>query len=245
MDPQEGVPETRKTSGLDRLQAAVEVLLVSGLFSSFFAALPFSLARPDSDVYRHGAKTLVAFLVLEATITLVLILAVLRSHGESTAELGLRLRRFSAHAAAGLLLVPLLFLANVVVALLLRQFLPDFVLDRNPLMDTIRTTGDLVLFNAAALYAGGLKEEIQRAFVLSRFSRHLGGAAPGLVIWSIAFGAGHYLQGVQGVIAATLFGFLFGAIYLARRSLVAPIVAHAVYDTVALWAFWLARPSVP
>ena len=63
----------------------------------------------------------------------------------------------------------------------------------------------------------------------------------GLILWSLAFGAGHYVQGIQGITIATIYGFLFGVIYLLRGSLTAPIVAHSAYDTMALLAYWFAR----
>jgi membrane protease YdiL (CAAX protease family) len=58
------------------------------------------------------------------------------------------------------------------------------------------------------------------------------------VIWSLAFGAGHYVQGVPGIVIASLYGFIFGTIYLLSGSLIAPIVAHGVYDSLAILAYW-------
>jgi membrane protease YdiL (CAAX protease family) len=55
----------------------------------------------------------------------------------------------------------------------------------------------------------------------------------------VAFGAGHYVQGIQGVFVATVYGFLFGFLYLISGSLIAPIVAHGAYDTLALLGYWL------
>ena len=63
----------------------------------------------------------------------------------------------------------------------------------------------------------------------------------GLIIWSVDFCAGLYLQGLQNAEAAGLFGLLFGAVYLARGSLVAPMVAHGAYDSLALLAYWFLR----
>jgi uncharacterized protein len=245
MDLIDSTPELPRASRLDRLQALLEVVLLSGLFSSFLAALPFALSGAKNSNLTRDAATLAGYLVLEATISLVIIVVVLRSHGESVADLGLRPRNLLSHAAVGILVVPMLFLVNGVVALMFRRYFPSLLMDRNPLLDSIRSGGDLFLLNAAALYAGGLKEELQRAFILNRFSRHLGGAGIGLVLWSVAFGVGHYLQGIPGVVAATVFGFFFGLLYLARRNLAAPIVAHAVYDTLALWAYWFVRPATP
>jgi uncharacterized protein len=111
-------------------------------------------------------------------------------------------------------------------------------LETNPLIEIIRTPQQLGLFIFSALIAGGIKEELQRAFILSRFRKYLGGSLAGLILWSLAFGAGHYAQGVQGIVVASIFGFIFGMIYLISGSLVAPIVAHSIYDTLALLGYW-------
>jgi len=37
---------------------------------------------------------------------------------------------------------------------------------------------------------------------------------------------------------AAILGFIFGGLYLARKSLIPPITAHAVYNTLALLIYW-------
>ena len=80
------------------------------------------------------------------------------------------------------------------------------------------------------IVAGGLREELQRAFLLRRFERHLGGAPAGVVLLSLAFGAGHYVQGWDAVVATSLIGAFWAVVYLRRRSVVAPVVSHAGFD---------------
>ena len=46
------------------------------------------------------------------------------------------------------------------------------------------------------------------------------------------------MQGVQGMVIASLYGFVFGVIYLLSGSLIAPIAAHGAYDAVAILAYW-------
>jgi hypothetical protein len=43
--------------------------------------------------------------------------------------------------------------------------------------------------------AGGIREEVQRAFLLRRFEQWLGGPVVGVIVASIGFGAGHIIQG--------------------------------------------------
>jgi membrane protease YdiL (CAAX protease family) len=80
------------------------------------------------------------------------------------------------------------------------------------------------------LVAGGIREEIQRAFLLHRFEEYLGGGTAGVLVTSAAFGAGHLLQGADAAIATGLLGAFWGAVYLRRRSAVAPMVSHAGFD---------------
>jgi membrane protease YdiL (CAAX protease family) len=223
-----------------RFQALFEVLLLSGLLSSFLAALIVSLVHgKNAEFATMEAKTVCAFLLLEAGFTFLLLTVILRAHRETIGSLGLRWYRWKSNFLLGLALVPFLFLVNAAVAFVFRIYLPRYYLEQNPLTELIHTPQQLGLFVFSALVAGGIKEEVQRAFILNRFSRYLGGAGLGLVLWSLAFGLGHYLQGVQGISIAALYGFIFGIIYLRSGSLIAPIVAHGAYDTVALLAYWL------
>ena len=103
--------------------------------------------------------------------------------------------------------------------------------DQNPLQGLLSSPRDAWLFALVVLVAGGVREEIQRAFLLHRFEAWLGGRTVGLVVTSIAFGAGHYqLQGMDAGIATGLLGAFWGVVYLRRRSCAAPIVCHAGFD---------------
>jgi membrane protease YdiL (CAAX protease family) len=233
-------PRTDRT-WLDRLQAIIEVFLLSGLVSGFFAVLPFSLRAEGNLSLTRDARTVALYLLLDTGICLVLLFIVLGAHRETLRDLGVRFAHWRFDALLGFGVVPVLFVLNMVVGLAFRTLLPRYYIDRNPLTEIIHTPQELALFLLSAFIAGGIKEELQRAFILTRFRRYLGGAWVGLFVWSLAFGAGHYAQGLQGVAAAALFGFLFGLIYLLRGSLIAPIVAHSLYDTAALLGYWFSR----
>lgn len=235
------LPDRPAKPWLDRIQALIEVFLLSGLVSGFFAILPFSFRAKGSLLLTRDARTVALYLLLESGITLVLLVVVLRAHRETIRDLGWRFRQWRFDVVLGLGVVPVLFLLNMAVGVAFRALLPKYYMERNPLTEIIHTPQELVLFLLSAFIAGGIKEELQRAFIITRFRQYLGGAWLGLLIWSLAFGAGHYAQGLQGVLAATLFGFLFGLVYLARGSLVAPILAHSVYDSAALLGYWFSR----
>jgi len=244
MDPSEIVaphqPPPAKT-WLDRFQAFFEVLLLAGLVSSLIAALPFAGRIMGQSGLPTDIRVLSAFLLLEAAVTFILLWLVMRAHGERLRDFGLSWRRWRSDVAIGFAVVPLLFGANGVVNVLFRSYLPQLFQEHNPLAELVRTPRDLALFIATALIAGGIKEELQRAFILRRFQSFLGGASLGLILWSAMFAIGHRIQGWQGVAVAGIYGLVFGILYLSRGTLVAPMVAHGVYDAVALLGYWFTK----
>jgi membrane protease YdiL (CAAX protease family) len=86
-----------------------------------------------------------------------------------------------------------------------------------------------------ALVAGlaGLAEEVLfRGVMQGELARRL----PGLValgLTSVAFGLAHFLT-VSYALLAALAGLYLGALYWAQGNLLIPVVAHALYDLVAL-----------
>jgi membrane protease YdiL (CAAX protease family) len=102
------------------------------------------------------------------------------------------------------------------------------------LQELLRSPRDAWLFALVALAAGGVREEIQRAFLLHRFDVQLGGRLIGLFVTSLLFGAGHMFQGADVAIATGLLGAFWGIIYLHRGSIVAPMVSHAGFDLVQI-----------
>jgi membrane protease YdiL (CAAX protease family) len=60
----------------------------------------------------------------------------------------------------------------------------------------------------------------------------------GLVLWTLFFAYGHMMQGIDNAAGAGALGLIFGLLYIWRRNLVAPIVAHAAYDVTTLIIYW-------
>jgi membrane protease YdiL (CAAX protease family) len=235
------LPERPPRKGwMRRLQAVFEILLVSGLISSLVAALPLAVfLGKRTGLLLTDVRFMSIFLLVESGVTFVLLAILMKIHHENIRYLGLQWERWKVNSIMGLALIPFLFFINAVVSFVFRNYLPKYYTEYNPLTEIIHSPEQLALFIFSALIAGGIKEELQRAFILNKFRRYLGGAGVGLVLWSVAFGAGHYVQGIQGILIATVYGFLFGVLYLMSGSLIAPIVAHGAYDTLALLGYWL------
>jgi membrane protease YdiL (CAAX protease family) len=186
----------------------------------------------------NNANITALYLLLESGILFLILAIILQSRREEFKSLGLHWNQWKSDIALGVSLVPLFFLINLAVVAFFKAFLPQYYAEENPLSNSIHTPGQLALFIFAAIIAGGIKEELQRAFILNRFREYLGGAEIGLIVWSLVFGIGHFVQGVQGVVIASILGMIFGAVYIARGSILAPIVAHGIYDSLALLFYW-------
>jgi membrane protease YdiL (CAAX protease family) len=130
------------------------------------------------------------------------------------------------------------FVVFVVTALAITRWAPSLITP-NPLATIATTRGEFIVLAVAAMIAGGVREEIQRAFILHRCEQRLGGALVGLIGFGILFGIGHLLQGWSAVIITGLLGTLWGVVYLMRRSIVAPMVSHAAFNLIEVIGFGL------
>jgi membrane protease YdiL (CAAX protease family) len=113
--------------------------------------------------------------------------------------------------------------------------------ERNPLEGLLNSRRNVWLFSLVVILAGGVREEIQRAFLLHRFEVWFGGGTVGVIVTSVAFGGGHLLQGYDAAIVTGMLGAFWGVIYLRRRSAVAPMVSHAGFDLLQILQFVITR----
>ena len=216
-----------------RIVAIIEVLLCSDFptqiaIGATFRALGYSpFASPGQ--LRLGY---VVFLSLADSAVLIgLVLLFLYTHGERPRDVLLGRRPIVREATLGVPLILVALMLGGFVLLAIRHFAPGLrTVEHNPLQALLRSPHDAWLFAVVVFVAGGLREEIQRAFLLHRFEVWLGGGAVGVLATSLAFGAGHLLQGADAAIATGLLGAFWGVMYLRRRSLVAPLVSHAGFD---------------
>jgi len=110
-------------------------------------------------------------------------------------------------------------------------------LPKNPFEGLIRTPTDALMFGVVAVVGGGLREEVQRAFILHRFDQHLGGGWVGLAISSVAFGLGHVIQGRDVAVTTAVLGAFWGFVYLRRRSVAATVVSHSGFNAAEIFRY--------
>ena len=108
-------------------------------------------------------------------------------------------------------LTAVVFALAVVVLSAARVLFPSLHnVEENPLQDLIQTPAQAFILAIVATISGGLREEIQRAFILHRFEQYLGGAHVGLILYSLVFGLGHSLQGWDAVLTTAMLGAFWG-----------------------------------
>jgi membrane protease YdiL (CAAX protease family) len=184
-------------------------------------------ASPASDV-----QPLLALLLADTCLLILLMVLLLRAHGERPGGIWLGRRPVAREALLGVWLTPLVFLLVVVMLNALRLWAPWLHnVPENPLEQLAGTSaGEAALFALVAILAGGVREELQRAFLLHRFEHHLGGSAIGVVVLSAGFGLGHAVQGWDAVVTTGVLGAFWALVYLRRRSVIAPMVSHAGFN---------------
>jgi len=104
----------------------------------------------------------------------------------------------------------------------------------------------LISLAVAWTLAAFCEEFVYRGYLTTRIARVLGDTSRAwlgaLAVTSILFGVGHGYQGVSGMIAAGLGGFVFGLLYLATgRNLWVSVIAHGTMDTVGFLLLFLGK----
>lgn len=228
--------------GRRRLLAALEVAICSGLPTQLaIAGVLAMFAIAPFDVHGQLSATYVFALSLaDAVLLLALVLWFLRLHGEPVRDVMFGSRRPLRETLLGLLLVPVLLLAVGALLLSIQRFAPWLHnVARNPFEGLIQSKTDAALFLVVAVIGGGVREEVQRAFILHRFEQSLGGGWFGLVVSSAAFGLGHLMQGRDVAITTAVLGAAWGALYLRRRSIVATVVNHSGFNAAEIFRYTL------
>lgn len=235
--------DAEKPPLIGRIVALFEVALCSDLPTQL--AVGGSLAafgiHPVTSTGALSLRYIVGLSLIDTVLLIGLICLFIRSHNERVRDVLLGTRKIRREVELGLpLIIGALVLAVLIIGVI-RMFAPSLHnLERNPLEELIKRPRDAWLFALVVVIAGGVREEIQRAFLLHRFDVWLGGPIVGLVVTSIGFGLGHGLQGNDVTIATGMLGLYWGIVYLRRRSCVAPMVSHSGFNLIEVLQYFVA-----
>ena len=212
----------------------MEILLCSGyptqiVIGQTLVSVGLRPTLPDGSL----SSTFVFALSLVDTLALLTLIALfLHRDGERPTDVLFGRRPTGPEVAAGFVSLPIVLLALMALTILIRRFAPWLHnVPDNPLEGLIGSGANVWMFLLVVIVAGGIREELQRAFLLHRFRASLRRPWLGLVITSVAFGLGHTLQGLDAALMTGMLGFIWGAMFLARGSALAPMISHSLFNS--------------
>jgi membrane protease YdiL (CAAX protease family) len=233
-------PPPARVLPIQRVGAALEVLLCSGFPTQLIISavlVGFGL-RPQTADGRFNAPFIFALTLTDTVLLVGLVCFFLRAHRQSIRANLFGSRPLGLEVLFGFGLIPVSFFVVVLVLVLVQLVVPSMRnVPHNPLADLARTRGQAILFAFVVMVAGGVREEIQRGFILRRFEQFLGGGMTGLIVFSALFGLGHLEQGRDVAVATAVVGAFWGAIFLGRRSVAGPMVGHAGFNLLQVAKF--------
>ena len=225
---------------VERAAAGLEVLLCSGFPTQIVIITLLATAglHPKTADGKFSAPFIFSLTLLDTALLVGLIVFFLKAHRESLRDTLFMARPTSREVMFGFALIPASFLVIIFVLTLVQMVAPGLRnVPHNPLADLARTKSDAILFALVVMIAGGVREEIQRGFILRRFEQYLGGGGVGLLLFSAMFGLGHVEQGYDVALATAVLGAFWGAIFLRRRSVAGPMVGHAGFNLLQVIKF--------
>lgn len=229
---------------LSRWFAMLQAFLVCGIPTQLIVATVLVLfigMRPfDSDGI--SLEFFATLSLLDTALVVLLIRGFLILSGEETRDVFIGPKPVKGEILRGLLILPIVFAAVTMIMVGLRLAFPALHnVAENQFASFLRSPVEAGIFMVVVVLAGGIREEIQRAFILHRFEQRLGGVYWGLGIFSVAFGALHINQGIDAAITVGSLGLLWGLLYIKRRSAVMGMVNHATFDVAQIVQLIVAR----
>ena len=237
-------PLPRRILPFERVTAALECILCSGFPTQIALIIILSGFGLSMQGAQGGLnpRFLFTLSLLDAALVVGLTIFFLKAHGESVREVLIGGRSVFREVLLGIAIVPVVFGIVILVMALVLTYAPWLHnVPRNPLEDMLGTRLDAAIFAVVVMIAGGVREEVQRGFIIHRFGHYLGGGGPGVLLHSVLFGLGHYEQGYDAAVATGLLGLFWGVIYLRRGSIVAPVVSHAAFNLAQVLKFLALR----
>ena len=215
----------------------LEIILCSGYptqltIASILQAAGLGVLHEDGSL---SSAFVFALSLIDTVVLLTLIAWLLLRRGESPRAVFFGDRPLGREVAVGVISAPLVIAFVIALTIVIRSFAPSLRnVPNNPLEALLGTQVGLLMFLFVVIVAGGIREELQRAFLLHRFRDDLGQPWMGVFITSLAFGMGHTLQGFDAAVITGSLGAIWGVIYILRRSAMAPIVSHSLFNSAEL-----------
>jgi membrane protease YdiL (CAAX protease family) len=240
--------DPKRAHAIPRWLAAIQALMVSGIPTQLLMAailiygLRISPFGPEGAEGGMSLEFTAMVLLFDTALTALLIRIFLEMSGEDSRTVFIGNRPLMGEVLRGFALVPVAFIGVTVVTLGLRTIAPWLhTVNESPLLKFMSTPTDAAVFLVVVVLGAGIKEELQRAFILHRFEHYLGGRRVGLAVFSGWFGILHFEQGLDVAASIGLLGLFWGVLYLKRRSAVMSMVNHASFNAAQVVQVMLVR----
>ena len=239
------VPLAARVRPIPRWVALIQVVAVSGVPTGLLVATAVVLLtsiKPFDDTGGLSLEFLATVMLLDTALIALLIRVFLELAGEDSRSVFVGRRPVWGEVWRGLALVPVMFAGVAFIVFGLRALFPSLhTVTVSPLEQYMRSPLDAAIFLIVVVLGGGVREELQRAFVLHRFDQALGGVKVGLVVFSVVFGVLHLDQGADVAIAIGSLGLCWGILYVKRRSAIMGMTNHAGFNALQVVQGALAR----
>jgi uncharacterized protein len=96
-----------------------------------------------------------------------------------------------------------------------------------------QTATEMIVWVVLATSAGFCEELIFRGYLQRQFLALTQSAAAAVALQGVVFGLGHLYQGGRATIVISIYGAMFGALAVMRKSLRPGMIQHATQDTVS------------
>ncbi|MGI8432240.1 MAG: CPBP family intramembrane glutamic endopeptidase [Chthoniobacterales bacterium] len=199
----------------------------------------YQISRGTNPTLPPNFSTLVVTILISKLAIFAAIYLLLRLGREDFGALWVTGRDWPKHLGLGLAIGFAMFIAlNVALGSVMQSLLPRPPSNGPSIMDFFQARANLAAWMPIGIFGGGVVEELQRIFVLTRFEKWLGrpGLILGVIMSSVMFGFGHLYQGLGIAIGTAISGVTFSLVYLRRRNAIEVMAAHALSDVLAMLA---------
>jgi len=203
---------------------------------------------PATPVIPASFAELARQIIINKVVLFAILVLLLQLEEHGWQGVGVTRRDWGRHMAIGIGLgLAMFFVLNVALTAVLEAFFPRPAQHGPTILSFFAQWSNLLIWLPIGIFGGGVVEELERIFVLTRFERWLG--RPGLilavVLTSVMFGLGHLYQGVAVALSTAVSGLVFSLVFLRRRSALEVMAAHAFSDVVAMIAGAILAHTAP
>jgi len=238
-----GVVEPMCLFDLSRLQAGWDILVLLIIAVAIEMVIGSVARSRASGVGDSDPRVLTMILTLaNGAVLLVVIGGILRGRRQNMASIGLCVKTWWQPILLGVAAAVAAFAALFASAGVIYVLYPAGFAAMQE--NSQRITQELpklhpVVLCLVAMFVGLYEEVIFRGFILTRLRRATGSAAVAVVLSSALFAAPHMMTQVAVVvIPISMLGIIFGVLTLWRRSVLAAIIGHALFDGIQfIWMY--------